>query len=88
MFFRLEAMLELGGDVEMLAGIAHFLVKVHESAILVDLVGKAEWRVRIERVKALVIGRLKEQKDLVGRNAAAVKYIAMGLKERRAVVEE
>ncbi|CAG9323269.1 unnamed protein product [Blepharisma stoltei] len=83
LFYHLESYLDKGVETELTVKCILMLMKIHENTLVSSVYSNEEWLIRIERVKSKMMSRIKEIKDVIGRNVAACKFVARYLQDQK-----
>jgi U3 small nucleolar RNA-associated protein 12 len=79
LFRFLEEFLDNRNDVELVGRCVRVLMKVHENALVSSTFCNEHWVKALDRVKDKLKSRMKEYRDLIGRNIAATRFILKGM---------
>lgn len=86
LFYHLESFLDKGVEVELTSKCILLLLKIHENTLTSSVYSNEEWLLRIERIKNKLMKRIKETKDVIGRNIAACGFVSRYIKDQKGVV--
>lgn len=79
LFRFLENFLENGKEIELVSRCVKVLLQVHENALVSSTFCNEHWVKALDRVRDKLKMRMKEYRDLIGRNIAASRFILNSL---------